>query len=132
VQTASQMARLCPECAHWLYWYPNCKHDYVVGPGKRYCRKCGWDGSRSKHVIELIHGARADWVLVVPDESVADAKEKFLAWCMTNGIDAGSLDADDVRVDVGPRSPSGSFARYFIRRSALLARGIQVDETREE
>ncbi len=37
------MDRLCPECAHLLYGYPNCDHAFVDGR----CSKCGWDGSRS-------------------------------------------------------------------------------------
>lgn len=35
------MAALCPECAHWLYGYPNCDHQFAQGV----CRHCDWDGS---------------------------------------------------------------------------------------
>jgi predicted RNA-binding Zn-ribbon protein involved in translation (DUF1610 family) len=46
---SSQMERLCPECAHWLYGYPNCIHEFSEGR----CIKCGWDGSVSEYVLEL-------------------------------------------------------------------------------
>ncbi len=46
----SQMAALCPECAHWLYGYPNCDHLFQSGR----CVRCGWDGSRSRFVRSLI------------------------------------------------------------------------------
>jgi hypothetical protein len=42
---ASQVARLCPACAHWLYGYPPCVHDFVGGR----CTWCGWDGSVSEY-----------------------------------------------------------------------------------
>jgi hypothetical protein len=37
----SQMAQLCPECAYWLYGYPQCPHEFEQGR----CSRCGWDGS---------------------------------------------------------------------------------------
>jgi hypothetical protein len=40
---SSQMAQLCPECAHALYGYPACDHTFANGR----CLTCGWDGSRS-------------------------------------------------------------------------------------
>jgi hypothetical protein len=43
VAITSQMAKLCPECAHLLYGYPNCPHIFESGR----CTSCGWDGSRS-------------------------------------------------------------------------------------
>jgi predicted RNA-binding Zn-ribbon protein involved in translation (DUF1610 family) len=46
---ASQMVSLCPECAHWLYGYARCAHDF--GPGR--CSRCGWDGSASAYVRGL-------------------------------------------------------------------------------
>ena len=45
----SQMAKLCPECAHWLYGYPKCTHDFVQGR----CVACGWDGSVSAYLLVL-------------------------------------------------------------------------------
>jgi DNA-directed RNA polymerase subunit RPC12/RpoP len=47
---ASKMGGLCPECAHHLYGYPNCDHAFVDGR----CSRCGWDGSRSKFIRDLI------------------------------------------------------------------------------
>jgi hypothetical protein len=45
----SYMAALCPECAHLLYGYPECVHEFV---GDR-CRLCFWDGSRSEYTKNL-------------------------------------------------------------------------------
>lgn len=35
-QDTSKMANLCPNCAHYLYGYENCKHHFVNGR----CIKC--------------------------------------------------------------------------------------------
>ncbi len=45
----SQMLWLCPECAHWLYGYPPCAHEFVQGR----CSKCGWDGAVSAYLRKL-------------------------------------------------------------------------------
>lgn len=50
---SSAMDGLCPECAHQLYGYPNCRHEWINDR----CTKCGWDGSRSDYVRELIRKA---------------------------------------------------------------------------
>jgi len=42
----SPMAGLCAECAHRLYDYPACAHDFHGGR----CRVCGWDGSQSEYL----------------------------------------------------------------------------------
>ncbi len=47
---ASRMSGLCPECAHWLYGYDNCRHQMLDGR----CTHCHWDGSRSDHVIRQL------------------------------------------------------------------------------
>jgi len=47
---ASAMAALCPECAHHLYGYDPCEHDFIGGR----CARCGWDGSRSPFVRGLL------------------------------------------------------------------------------
>jgi predicted RNA-binding Zn-ribbon protein involved in translation (DUF1610 family) len=47
--SASLMSRLCPECAHWLYRYPRCAHEFVRGC----CSMCGWDGSVSEYLRAL-------------------------------------------------------------------------------
>jgi predicted RNA-binding Zn-ribbon protein involved in translation (DUF1610 family) len=49
IPAASRMANLCPECAHWLYGYPSCVHQFVGGR----CASCGWDGSVSAYVQKL-------------------------------------------------------------------------------
>jgi predicted RNA-binding Zn-ribbon protein involved in translation (DUF1610 family) len=41
---SSAMAQLCPECAHLLYAYPICEHNFADGR----CTRCGWDGSLSR------------------------------------------------------------------------------------
>lgn len=46
---SSQMRRLCPECAHYLYGYPNCDHLFENGR----CVRCGWDGSESGYIRQL-------------------------------------------------------------------------------
>ncbi len=43
-KSRSQMTELCPDCAHKLYGYPNCKHEFEKGN----CTKCGWNGKSSK------------------------------------------------------------------------------------
>ncbi len=45
----SEMAALCPECAHVLYGHEPCSHEMVDGS----CTKCLWDGSRSEYVRGL-------------------------------------------------------------------------------
>jgi hypothetical protein len=40
VAATSQMYKLCPECAHHLYGYPGCEHEFDDGQ----CSKCRWDG----------------------------------------------------------------------------------------
>ena len=40
----SEMASLCPECAHRLYGHPPCHHRFRDGR----CEACYWDGSVSK------------------------------------------------------------------------------------
>ncbi len=46
---SSQMAGLCPECAHYLYGYPGCGHLFENGR----CVRCGWDGSESPYIRKL-------------------------------------------------------------------------------
>ena len=43
---SSEMMDLCPDCAHKLYGYPNCEHDFESGK----CTKCGWNGQTSKYL----------------------------------------------------------------------------------
>ena len=45
----SKMEALCPECAHMLYGYPNCDHNFQNGR----CVHCYWDGSKSEYVKKL-------------------------------------------------------------------------------
>ncbi len=40
------MTGLCPGCAHKLYDYPNCEHEFE----NRNCKKCGWNGQTSDFV----------------------------------------------------------------------------------
>lgn len=44
IAARSAMSGLCAECAHQLYGYPACAHDFENGR----CRHCGWDGSVSE------------------------------------------------------------------------------------
>ena len=45
----SEMSELCPECAHLIYGYANCSHEFS---GQR-CVLCRWDGSRSEYTENL-------------------------------------------------------------------------------
>jgi len=47
---SSEMDGLCTECAHHLYGYDLCDHYFSQGS----CTKCGWNGSRSKHLLSLL------------------------------------------------------------------------------
>ncbi|MAT70944.1 MAG: hypothetical protein CMJ58_15640 [Planctomycetaceae bacterium] len=49
--TSSQMDRLCPECAHRLYGYPN--SDHILESGR--CTKCGWDGACSEFLARSVN-----------------------------------------------------------------------------
>ncbi|RZK90628.1 MAG: hypothetical protein EOO62_34800 [Hymenobacter sp.] len=46
---ASRMSKLCPECSHYLYGYPNCPHSFRAG---RY-QLCHWDGSTTQFIAKL-------------------------------------------------------------------------------
>lgn len=46
---SSKMSSLCPECAHYLYGYPNCRHVFKNGR----CVRCGWDGSENDYIKRL-------------------------------------------------------------------------------
>lgn len=43
---SSNMASLCPNCAHKLYDYPNCSHYFENG----ICVECGWNDQDSDYV----------------------------------------------------------------------------------
>lgn len=47
---SSAMSSLCTECAHHLYGYPVCEHDFR----EHRCTRCGWDGSRSEYIRGLL------------------------------------------------------------------------------
>ena len=46
----SKMMSLCPECAHILFGYENCNHQFKDGK----CELCHWDGSRSDYIKKLV------------------------------------------------------------------------------
>ena len=43
---SSEMMSLCPDCAHKIYGYPNCEHEFKKGN----CIKCGWNGRTSEYL----------------------------------------------------------------------------------
>ena len=43
------MENLCPECAHILYGYENCKHEFI----NKHCKKCYWNGNFSDYTNQL-------------------------------------------------------------------------------
>lgn len=45
----SPMLGICPECAHVLYGYDNCHHDFQNGR----CSKCHWNGQTSDYIKKL-------------------------------------------------------------------------------
>ena len=45
LKSSSKMLSLCPECAHLLYGYENCKHIFENGR----CIRCGWNGNVSEY-----------------------------------------------------------------------------------
>ncbi|MEH0154197.1 hypothetical protein V6R21_08610 [Limibacter armeniacum] len=45
----TEMASLCPECAHYLYGYPKCDHQFENGR----CTNCFWNGKSSAYVQKL-------------------------------------------------------------------------------
>jgi hypothetical protein len=47
---SAKIGHLCPECAHHLYGYPTCAHNFLADR----CVSCGWDGSRSTFVKERL------------------------------------------------------------------------------
>lgn len=46
---SSEMAGLCPECAHRIYGLPRCPHEFERGR----CVYCFWDGSESEYTKGL-------------------------------------------------------------------------------
>lgn len=50
IKAKSKMMSLCPECAHILFGYENCNHQFKDGK----CELCHWDGSRSDYIKRLI------------------------------------------------------------------------------
>ena len=49
IASKSKMTSLCPECAHLMYGYDNCKHVFKKGR----CTRCHWDGSYSEYTKGL-------------------------------------------------------------------------------
>ena len=45
----SKMKSLCPNCAHMIYGYENCKHIFENGK----CVLCLWNGSESDFIKSL-------------------------------------------------------------------------------
>ena len=46
---ASEMKGLCPECAHYLYGYQNCVHQFINDR----CIKCYWNGCSTDYINKL-------------------------------------------------------------------------------
>jgi hypothetical protein len=60
-----------------------------------------------------------EWIEVASGQPPSAADEAFRQWLADAGIDRGSLDGDDIRVDTGRTTGGGDFRRYWIRRTAL-------------
>ena len=50
LKSASKLKALCPECAHLLYGYDNCKHIFKDGK----CINCLWNGHKSDYIKSLM------------------------------------------------------------------------------
>ena len=48
-ENSSKMTNLCPDCAHKLYGYKNCDHEFK----NESCIKCGWNGQESDYIEGL-------------------------------------------------------------------------------
>jgi hypothetical protein len=59
-----------------------------------------------------------DWIEVVSWQPSAEAADAFAQWLADAGIDRGSLDASDTRVDIGSTTVS-DMCRYWVRRAAM-------------
>ena len=46
---SSKVESLCPECAHAIYGYKNCEHQFENGR----CTKCYWNGESSDYIKSL-------------------------------------------------------------------------------
>ncbi len=46
---SSVMKNLCPECAHYIYGYENCFHEFV----NKHCVKCYWNGNSTEYINTL-------------------------------------------------------------------------------
>lgn len=136
---SSQMSHLCPECAHYLYGYPQCEHNFS---GNR-CTKCGWDGSRSEYLHQYInssgrsplfreHRARITWSAEQEREGLPNIQQ---------GIDPSWLDGVQpaegetwsllYRFDRPPReqgNPTESFVRFLVNEAphSQLSSGITL------
>ncbi len=49
---SSEMPGLCPDCAHYLYDYKKCEHEFKDGR----CTKCYWNGKTSHYVASIKTG----------------------------------------------------------------------------
>jgi len=49
---SSEMTNLCPECAHKIYGYQNCDHEFKGGS----CIKCFWNGKQSAYLKKKSNG----------------------------------------------------------------------------
>ncbi|MBQ8896376.1 MAG: hypothetical protein IKM32_04340 [Clostridia bacterium] len=49
IRERSKMTSLCPNCAHLIYGYENCKHIFENGK----CVLCLWNGNESDYIKSL-------------------------------------------------------------------------------
>ena len=60
----SQMMKLCPDCSHHLYGYPNCSHIFENGR----CIKCHWNRKRSEYINGLKNDKTDEWMPITLSE----------------------------------------------------------------
>jgi predicted RNA-binding Zn-ribbon protein involved in translation (DUF1610 family) len=70
----SEMERLCPNCSHFIYGYPNCDHRFENDR----CKICGWDGSLSTYVQQLKTKQPKNWKPIDKSELLSLVNEGLL------------------------------------------------------
>lgn len=48
-EKSSIIKNLCPECAHILYGYENCNHEFI----NNRCKNCYWNGNSSDYANKI-------------------------------------------------------------------------------
>jgi hypothetical protein len=147
----SQMNNLCPECAHILYGYKNCEHQFENGR----CIKCFWDGNGSDyinilkgkklnkskrilHIVEFLQDKYGETNIVINDHwesdkeaiGLTDKTGQYLAYISTisNKDNNYFLALESPPVDNEmPYSPAGDFDNVSLAElEKILTRHLRL------